>query len=230
MNTGLKSYANNLVTAAVVVLLLGLAAGCDDNLMSPHHHHTSGFDDGRFVAVIDRSFSVTAAPVVTIEDFVGNVTFRTGGSGTVRVVATQRAGRRSNLDGIELSMVADNQGLHVRADNPLNFKNVSVNLEIIAPSDAIPRISTGVGIIDYKGRPTGRCRFKTGVGSVRLRLRADANITVELRTGVGSIYLDFPVYGAASQLTSVVTGRIGTGDEGHVRADTGVGTIYVTRW
>jgi hypothetical protein len=230
MNTGLKLYANNLVTAGLTVLLFGLAAGCEDNPMSPHHHHTSGFDDGRYVEVIDRSFSVTAAPVVIIEGFVGNVTFRTGESGTVRVVATQRAGRRSNLDGIELSMVADNQGLHVRAANPLNFKNVSVDLEIFAPSDAIPRISTGVGIIDYKGRPTGSCRFGTGVGSIRLRLRADSNITVELRAGVGSIHMDFPVYGVAAHLTSVVTGKIGTGDEGHVRADTGVGTIYVTRW
>jgi hypothetical protein len=220
---------NKLRMAALIVSLLIPVAGCDDNPVSPIDGSRPGIEDNRFTDVTEDRFTVDSAATVRVYDFVGRVTYRIGEAGTVRVVVTKRVAFRSDLDRIEVQMTAHPAGLDIRAENPVNLQRASVDLEITAPADAIPQVNLGVGEIDYRGSPRGTCRFRTGVGSIRLGLRADVNITVNLSAGVGSISLGIPVDGVISYHPSVVRGRIGHGGEGYLHANAGVGSIYLSR-
>jgi len=224
MNTHRTSISTALRNIATMAILLIPLAGCYEDTVSPCFDCTPG---GRFSEVIERSFAVDEAATVTVENFVGKVTYRTGKAGSIAVRATKRADSRSDLEYIEVEMTNHRDGLDIRTSNPDDLHRASVDLEITAPPGTRPRIATGVGDIDYQGRPWGACRFTSGVGSVRLRLRADVSIAVDLTTGVGSIYLDFRVEGSVRR--SCVVGRIGDGSEGSVHATTGVGTIHVIR-
>jgi DUF4097 and DUF4098 domain-containing protein YvlB len=89
------------------------------------------------------------------------------------------------------------------------------------------RLDTGSGGIDYEGRPEGDCRFETGSGSVRLRLPADLRATVDLRTGSGSVRVDYDVDGDVSRTR--VKGTIGGSDGTAIYAHTGSGGIDLIR-
>jgi hypothetical protein len=230
MRTHTAISKKNLRITIVVLLLLVLLVGCNDSTTSPCYDCVPVPGDGKFTDVAERQFAVGDGAVVSVDNFAGRVTWRTGDAGTVRVRATRRAAHRSDLDCIELSMAAREGRLDITTDNPTNLKKASVDLEITGPADALPRIATGVGNVDYKGRPIGICRFGTGVGSIRLRLPDDVDITVELRVAVGSIYSAFPVDGMVSSQPNVVRGKIGQGREGELRANAAVGNIRLLRW
>jgi DUF4097 and DUF4098 domain-containing protein YvlB len=86
------------------------------------------------------------------------------------------------------------------------------------------RLDTNAGEIDYEGEPEGDCFFNSAAGNITLRLPADANVEVRLRTGVGNINLgDFDVEGETSR--TEVEGMIGTGGEATIEARTGAGNI-----
>lgn len=221
--------ARNLRIAVLCVLLVFPLVGCDDSTTSPCIECPSANDDGRFTTVVEKRFTLPGGAIVRVDDFAGRVTYRPGGAGTILIVATKRAATPAALDRLDVEMIAGDGVLDIKVDNPMNLKYVSVDLEITAPADAIPRINTGVGEIDYEGRPTGDLYFGTGVGSIKLRLPADINITVDLSASVGSVHLDFPVDGSVSTHPGVVQGKIGRGDEGHLQARTAVGSIYLTR-
>lgn len=225
MRTYSTVSTSDLRLVVVITCLLALIVGCGDNSVSPDYDPIDV--DGKFTDVTERSFEVDAAPMLTVSNFVGKVTYRTGEAGIIRVRATKRAPHGSDLDSIELEMALYQNNLEIRTDAPDELKNASVDLEITAPPGSQPVISTGVGGIDYQGRPKGVCRFTTGVGSITLRLPGDVGIMVELNTGVGSIVLGFPVEGSVR--LDYVKGRIGSGVEGDVHAATGVGNIYLMR-
>lgn len=85
-------------------------------------------------------------------------------------------------------------------------------------------LDTGAGNIEYEGAPRGDCYLNTGAGGIVLRLPADANVEVELDTGVGSVDVTgFYVDGHVS--TTRVDGVIGDGSQGRVEAQTGAGGI-----
>lgn len=85
-------------------------------------------------------------------------------------------------------------------------------------------LDTGAGGVEYEGVPQGNCSFNTGAGGIVLRLPADANVEVELDTGVGSVDVTgFDVDGHVS--TTRVDGVIGDGSQGRVEAQTGAGGI-----
>jgi DUF4097 and DUF4098 domain-containing protein YvlB len=88
-------------------------------------------------------------------------------------------------------------------------------------------LDTGTGGIDYEGRPYGDCRFKTGAGSITLRLPADLDMEVELDTGAGSIGVGYAVEGKVTKRE--VEGTIGTGTAGRLYAHTGTGGIDLIR-
>jgi hypothetical protein len=225
MRTYRAFSAGNLRVVVLIVCFVVPIVGCYESPTSPCH---SCWDD--HTAVVEREFTVDYGATVWVDDFVGRVTYRTGGAGTVRVVATKRAERRSDLDCIALSMNKRAGGVDIRAENPEDIHDASVDLEITAPADATPRMDVGVGDIEYRGRPRGACRFATSVGSVRLRLPTDVSITVELSAAVGSIFLDFAIDGVVTSHPSYVNGRIGRGDDGDVCASTSVGNISLIRW
>lgn len=82
---------------------------------------------------------------------------------------------------------------------------------------------TGAGSIDYRGRPRGNCRFDVGAGSIKLRLPDDVNVELDLDVGAGDIDVEFSVDGKVSNRQ--VTGTIGNGVDGEIRAHTGAGSI-----
>jgi DUF4097 and DUF4098 domain-containing protein YvlB len=85
-------------------------------------------------------------------------------------------------------------------------------------------LDTGAGEVDYEGMPRGSCTFSSGAGSITLRLPEDANVEVDLSTGVGNINLgSFDIEGDTSGTD--VQGVIGTGEEATIEAHTGVGSI-----
>jgi DUF4097 and DUF4098 domain-containing protein YvlB len=89
------------------------------------------------------------------------------------------------------------------------------------------RLDTGAGNIRYQGMPQGECRFETGAGNIMLALPAAPNVEVDLETGTGNIDVDFVVDGQVTR--RAVRGTIGSGAQGTIFADTGVGNIDVVR-
>jgi hypothetical protein len=216
---------HKILLVLLLMVAIGLPlAGCEDNSVSPCLDCNS---DGRVIEIVEQSFVVGDAATVTVDNFVGRVTYRPGKAGTVRVKATKRVAYQFDLERIGVEMIASESGVEVRTENPDNLKRASVNLEITAPANARPRIDNGIGDIDYRGRPRGFCRFSAGIGSVTLRLDADAAVTLELTAGVGTITLGLPVEGVLQPHR--VSGWIGNGNEGSVQASTAVGSIYLVR-
>lgn len=140
-------------------------------------------------------------------------------------MVTRWARRVEDLSKIDVELKEVTGGVSIVTDNPLQLSNVSVDLEITAPPDMRPDIRNGVGATSYEGRAGGVCRFSTGVGNITLRLPADVNVEVDLSAGVGSVTVGFPVTGQVSQ--HVVIGTIGTGTDGEIYAQAGVGSITV---
>jgi hypothetical protein len=201
----------------VILLLLTLVWGCDDD---PTATSTPMYSE-----VADSSFVVGNSSVVLVNNFVGNVTVRTGLADTITVVVTRWAGRVEDLSKIDVELTEVTGGVRVVTDNPLQLSNVSVDLVVTAPPDMQPDIRNGVGGTSYEGRAGGVCRFSTGVGSITLRLPADVNVEVDLSAGVGSVSVGFPVVGQVSQ--HVVIGTIGTGMDGEIHAQVATGSIAV---
>lgn len=225
MKTNHVHFSIRLKTAVEILLLAIPVLGCNGGSTSPCIDC-----DGRVFDVLEESLPVGEAASITVDNFTGKVTYRTGEPGRVRVVATRRATSQSDLESLEVNVMSYQSDIEVMTENPMNLKQTSVDLEITAPADAMPLVNTAVGEIDYKGRPTGFCRFATGVGSIRLRLPTDVNVALDLSTGVGSIHMRFPVIGEVSSQPSFVRGRIGHGGDGQIEAATAVGSIYVVRW
>ena len=89
-------------------------------------------------------------------------------------------------------------------------------------------LDTGAGNIDYEGEPWGEGKFETGAGNISLNLPADANVEIELHTGIGNISLGgFPVEGDTSGTD--IQGTIGTGEQATISAETGVGNISLSQ-
>lgn len=216
------TVARLCMTAAVMLLLLGVA-GCHDPV-GPDDR-----DDGSYAQVLDQTFVVEGAVVVDVDDFTGNVTWRTGEPGVIRVRATRRASRLAHLERIDVRMTPYEGGLHITAKNPEHVEDVSVDFEITAPPEAVPRIDIGVGNVDYRGPLQGDCHFRTGVGSIRLRVPPDMNVMIELSAAVGAIFLAVPMDDVVSRGGHYVWGRMGSGEDGDVHADTAVGNIYLVR-
>jgi DUF4097 and DUF4098 domain-containing protein YvlB len=89
------------------------------------------------------------------------------------------------------------------------------------------RMDTGTGSLRYDGIPEGACRFETGTGSIWLALPDDLNAEVDLSVGTGSVESDFFVDGQVTKKS--VRGTIGRGDWCSIQADTGTGSIYLSR-
>ena len=186
----------------------------------------AGDSSHKYSEIEEDSFSVGESSSLVVESFVGNITVRPGAGGSIQIKATKWAAREDDLRLVNVEMSKLSGLVKIKTDKPASIDNVSVDIEITAPSGTNIDIDLGVGSIDYVNRPGGGCFFNTGVGSIKLDLPADINVIVDLATGVGSINIDFNVEGEVSQKT--VNGTIGDGDEGEIRARTGVGDIEMT--
>jgi DUF4097 and DUF4098 domain-containing protein YvlB len=89
-------------------------------------------------------------------------------------------------------------------------------------------LDTGAGNVEYEGEPRGEGTFETGAGNINLRLPADANVLIDLQTGLGNIDLGgFAVRGDTSGTD--IQGTIGTGEQATIRAQTGAGNIELNQ-
>ncbi len=87
------------------------------------------------------------------------------------------------------------------------------------------RIETGAGTIDYEGLPTGESQMHTGAGTISIALPREANLQIDLHTGLGKIDAQVDVDGQISP--TKVSGILGTGDDGTLTANTGAGAISI---
>ena len=87
------------------------------------------------------------------------------------------------------------------------------------------RLAVGAGTIRYQGTPVGRCSFESGAGEITIRLPANPDVRLDLKTGWGSISVGYDVDGSISPRD--VSGDIGDGSQASIYANTGVGSISV---
>lgn len=87
------------------------------------------------------------------------------------------------------------------------------------------RIETGAGTIDYEGLPTGESQMHTGAGTISIALPREANLQIDLHTGMGKIDAQVDVDGQISP--TKVSGTLGTGADGTLTANTGAGAISI---
>ena len=263
-----------------------------------------------------RTYDVGRSPDLVIDNFAGSITVRAGEGNQIRVMATKRAPRSSDLDRIEVDIQPRAGGLAIVTRNPNRLLSASVRLEVVVPKDTSfgvhtssgsvevsglhgggkaetssgrvtardlsgtvalhtssggmsvhtfegdlnlhvssgsidvdlmrgnldahtssgsigvrdaqgwVRLETSSGSIDYTGSPLGDCSFKTGSGSIDLRLPADLDARVDLHTGSGSIKVNYPLEG--EQGKNDVSGVIGSGSDAYIEAHTISGGISLS--
>jgi hypothetical protein len=137
---------------------------------------------------------------------------------------------------LEITVPADSQ---VRVDTgagEVDVRGVTGQIEIHSGAGTVDirdaqgpvRVGLGAGEIRYEGRPSGSCRFETGVGEINLRLPERPDVDIDVGTGLGSVDVDFGVDGSVAPRHA--TGIIGDGSQGSIFAHTGAGSVNIKPW
>jgi hypothetical protein len=204
-----------------------------------------------FASVIgsfDRSFQVSGPVDLEVLTRSGDVTVRSGPSGTVTVHGKIHSGNYGWFDWGQRSSNADIQELEknppirqsgnsIRIDY-VNYRNISIDYEVIVPENTSVRGHTGSGnqrVEGVKGtvdleagsgdmeldRLSGDLRFQTGSGNIRGR---EVSGPVRLKAGSGDIEIEEVGQGDVDARTG--SGNITVrGVNGGFRAETGSGDI-----
>lgn len=126
-----------------------------------------------------------------------------------------------------------NLNLHVSSGS-IEVAGMKGNLDAHTSSGSIDvrdaqgwvRLQTSSGSIDYSGAPEGDCSFKTGSGSIDLRLPSDLDARVDLHTGSGTIRVNYPLQGEQDGLGKHdMRGYIGSGRGVSISASTSSGNV-----
>ena len=152
---------------------------------------------------LEQSFDVGDAPGLEIDNFAGSVTVRAGEGDTIRVVATKRATRRSDLDRIQVEMSERDGGLVIKTQKSSGLNRAWVELEITTPTRTRLELHSGSGSVDVRGL-RGDAKVVSGSGSLTI---ADMTGDVDVHSGSGSLAI------------ANVTGRI--------EADSGSGSMTI---
>jgi DUF4097 and DUF4098 domain-containing protein YvlB len=131
----------------------------------------------------EQTFVVGSAPTLEIESFAGNVTVRAGESGVMRVVATKKAPRISDLERIAVRMSEKDGGVVIKTEKPSVPYNFSVNLEITTPAGTDVDVQTGAGNVTVCCL-SGAVRVKTGAGNFD---GEDLTGRIDVHSGTGNI-------------------------------------------
>ena len=189
-------------------------------------------------ARLERSFEVSGAPSLQIDNFAGSVTVVAGGSGEITVIAVKKAPLAANLDRIEVEISEREGGLVIKTKKPATLSAASVNLEITAPADTRLDLHNGAGSVTVQGLHGG-FQVDTGSGSVHLsdvsgQIDAhsgagsiemqDAEGSLKLDTGTGSLTL-VNVAGEIDAHSGAGSIKVRDGRGQAVRFDTGTGSI-----
>jgi len=132
---------------------------------------------------IDRTYDVGRSPALVIDNFSGSITVRAGEGNQIRVMATKRAPRSSDLDRIEVDIQPRAGGLAIVTRNPNRLGNASVRLEVVVPADTSFGVHTSSGSVEVSGLHGGG-KAETSSGRVTAR---ELSGTVALHTSSGGM-------------------------------------------
>ena len=143
-------------------------------------------------------------------------------SGTVALHTSSGGMSVQTFDG-DLNLHVSSGSIGVKAIRGTLDAHTSSGSIDVSDAQGWVRLETSSGSIDYAGSPAGDCSFKTGSGSIGLRLPPDLDARVDLHTGSGSIKVNYPLEG--EQDKHDVRGVIGRGEGLSISARTSSGSI-----
>ena len=158
------------------------------------------------IGTFDRSFQVSGPVDLEVLTRSGDITIRTGSSGSVSIHAKIHSGNSwfSGDNKPEVQELQNNppirqNGNSIRIDY-VNLRNISVDYEITVPEDTTVRAHTGSGDQTVEGL-RGNTDLESGSGDLRLaRLTGD----LHFQTGSGNV--------RGSQISGPARGKAGSGD------------------
>ncbi|MBZ5546515.1 MAG: DUF4097 domain-containing protein [Acidobacteriia bacterium] len=180
------------------------------------------------VGTFDRSFQVSGPVDLEVLTRSGDITVRSGSSGTVSIHAKIHSGsgwfggdNKPEVQELQNNPPIRQSGNSIRIDY-VNLRNISVDYEITVPEDTTIRAHTGSGDQTIEG-VRGNTDLESGSGDLRLaRLTGD----LHFQTGSGNV--------RANQISGPARGKAGSGDieveevgSGDVDIRTGSGNITV---
>jgi hypothetical protein len=180
------------------------------------------------VGTFDRSFQVTGPVDLEVLTRSGDITVRSGSSGSVSIHAKIHSGsgwfggdNKPEVQELQNNPPIRQSGNSIRIDY-VNLRNISVDYEITVPENTTVRAHTGSGDQTVEG-VRGNVDLESGSGDLRLaRLTGD----LHFQTGSGNV--------RASQVSGPVRAKAGSGDieidevgSGDVDIRTGSGNITV---
>ena len=180
------------------------------------------------VGTFDRSFQVSGPVDLEVLTRSGDITVRSGASGTVSIHAKIHSGsgwfggdNKPEVQELQNNPPIRQSGNSIRIDY-VNLRNISVDYEITVPEDTTIRAHTGSGDQTIEG-VRGNTDLESGSGDLRLaRLTGD----LHFQTGSGNV--------RANQISGPARGKAGSGDieveevgSGDVDIRTGSGNITV---
>jgi hypothetical protein len=180
------------------------------------------------VGTFDRSFQVSGPVDLEVLTRSGDITIRSGSSGSVAIHAKIHSGNgwfggdgRPEVQELQNNPPIRQSGNSIRIDY-VNLRNISVDYDITVPESTTVRAHTGSGDQTIEGL-RGSADLESGSGDLRLaRLTGD----LHFQTGSGNVH--------GSQVSGPVRAKAGSGDieidevgSGDVDIRTGSGNITV---
>ena len=183
------------------------------------------FLDGGEQERLERTIEVSGAPRLEIDNFAGSVTVRAGGEGEIRVSATKRSSSRSRLDQVQIDIQQQGNRVVIRTRKPNNMNNVSVDLQITAPSATELALNLGAGTVDLRGLHGG-IEVDSGAGDITVR---DAVGSADLNLGAGQISYEGSPTGYCRFGTGAgnINLRLPANPDLEVELETGLGNVDV---
>jgi hypothetical protein len=181
------------------------------------------------VGTFDRSFQVNGPVDLEVLTRSGDITVRSGSSGTVSIHGKIHLGnswlegnRKGDVEELQKNPPLRQNGNSIRVDY-VNFRNISVDYEITVPENTTVRTHSGSGDQAVEGIK-GNVDLEAGSGDMQLsRLTGD----LRFQTGSGNV--------RGRQLSGPARVKAGSGDieieevgEGDVDIRTGSGNITVS--
>jgi hypothetical protein len=192
----------------------------------------------------EKTFQVSGPLDLEVQTHSGDIIVRNGPAGSVSIRGKIYVGdhwlfgsRQADVSGIEQNPPLRQDGNNIRIDY-VNVRDISVDYEIVVPTDTTIRTHTGSGNQTIEGthgnlelqsgsgdvkisRITGEIRLQTGSGDVRAREIAGA-----IRGGTGSGNIEVEEVGSGNVDLRTGSGNVTAhGIQGEFRAEAGSGDI-----
>ena len=218
----MSSFSLRSVAVVTFQAALGLSvAGCVDIAAG----------EAQFIDTVEKRFSVSGAPTLTVGTFDGSVEVSTWDRPEVLVTIERRAMSREDAD--RMLITAEQSGddilVQVKASHPggfhINFGSFNARVVVNVPAKARIEASTGDGRVSVRD-VEGDLVARTGDGSIRLE---HVNGAIEASSGDGSITVDGQIrqLKARSGDGRVHVHAVGTAPTGDWSLSTGDGSVVL---